>query len=84
LWTAIKHDLASKINNKRPETVKDGMVLQKVILEYSKRDYYLLNSNLEQLAKQTDQLQTRLDHIESLINTLSINIALISSSKERF
>jgi pantothenate kinase len=74
LWDSIKQDVTRNIK-KQGQEVANSLVLQKVLTEFSKRDYYLLNSSIENLGKIVEVLQSRIDNFETMLNRITIKIS---------
>jgi hypothetical protein len=73
LWDSIKKDITRNIKRQGDE-IANSLVLQKILTEFSKRDYYLLNSSIETLGKTVEALQSRIDNFETMLNRITIKL----------
>lgn len=78
IWDSIRRTIELEIMKENaitsPKAIKPSVVMERILLEFKRRDYYLLNANLEKLTKQMKQIGSRIENIESSINALTIKL----------
>ena len=78
IWDSIRRTIELEIMKEKaitsPKAIKPSVVMERILLEFKRRDYYLLNANLENLTKQMKRIESRIENIESSINALTIKL----------